>query len=248
MDLKLFGMLPLNKLFYSFLFLTVLLLVSKAGYGQVIDTTRQKQQLETGPPAGPTKPPVNRPAPIVRPTPPPDTVKKGMPVKPKDEETYVKKPSLIDKLFVGGGGELGFSSDNYFGNLFNIGASPILGYRLFKNFAVGPGLIVRYLSANGIHFTDYGGKVFAQYTIAHSFLAHAEQEILNSEQPRFDARGDYIGKYRTSIQSTFVGGGYRQMANDRFGFDVYVLFNVGTNSAFSGSQPVIRGGIIYNLK
>ena len=93
---------------------------------QVTDTT-QVNQLETNPPAQP----------VVVPT---DTIPAPAPISRQKVEEE-PKPTLLQKLFVGGSGDLGFQSNPYYGNFFNIGLSPIIGYKLTKNFAVGPGFI-----------------------------------------------------------------------------------------------------------
>lgn len=210
---------------------------------QVIDTVNQKPQLETLPQATPAKPTV----PPTRTEPPTPTP--APPVQPTvTDEPYVEKPSVLEKMFVGGSGDLGFSRSTFYGSIFNIGASPLLGYRINKIVAVGPGLVYNYFNLGGNSFSDYGAKVFTQIMIYRSFFGHAEHQILNAKGYDVDARGQIVKEYRNTIQSTLAGAGYRQMASDRFGMDLYLLFNVANSNGVTNSRPIFRAGIIYNLK
>lgn len=197
---------------------------------QVTDTT-QVNQLETNPPAQPVVVPI-------------DTIPAPAPISRQKVEEE-PKPTLLQKLFVGGSGDLGFQSNPYYGNFFNIGLSPIIGYKLTKNFAVGPGFIYQFYNIGGNKFHDYGYKIFAQYLIYKGILAHAEHEVRNTQYEP----GSITSNNRYTLRTTLAGGGYRQMASDRFGFDIYVLFPVITSADNAvSSSPVIRGGFIYHLK
>jgi len=211
-------------------FLTFFLLIGsgKALKAQTTDST-QVNQLNNNPPANPVITPADTIFPTI--------------VRPKAEKPETR--SLLEKLFIGGSGDLGFQSHPYYGNYFNVGVSPIVGYRLTKNFAIGPGILYQYYNIGGRSFHDYGGKAFAQYLIYKGILAHAEHEIRNTQYETNIA----MATNRYTFRTTLVGGGYRQMANNRFGFDFYVLFPIVTSiDNAATSSPVIRGGFIYNLK
>jgi hypothetical protein len=211
------------------------------GNAQVKDSTEQKPQLETQPPAAPVKPPAEVSLPN-----PPTPVPQPAPETKKSQVQEVSKPDLSEKLFVGGSGDLGFSSSSYYGNFFNIGASPIFGYRITKRIALGPGLVYHYYNLGGNSFSDYGAKIFTQVILYKMFFLHAEHQILNTQG--FDQNGAIRPDYRQNIQSTLTGAGYRQMASSRLGFDLYLLFNIANTNGVDNSRPIIRAGIIYNLK
>lgn len=226
----------------------LLIWVCSLNGGAVQAQVEQKPQLETGPPAAPTNP-ANRPAtaPVVI---PPDTIKPKVESGRNKKDEYQDKPSLLSKLFVGGSGDLGFSSTSYFGqsySVFNAGISPLLGYRIAKAVAVGPGLVYNYYSFNGNSFSEYGAKVFTQIIVYKMLLIHAEHVALSSQNYNVNSSGKIEKTERYTVQSTLVGGGYRQMASDRFGFDLYLLFNVANSGNLSNNQPIIRAGFIYNL-
>ena len=238
-------MLPTRNIYFNISRLAALVVffflgICASANAQERDSTQQKPQLETNPPAVPVQPP---PTPEVqpqreRPIPPPE------PVQTEKPETV--KPSIREKLFIGGSGDLGFSSSSYYGNFFNIGASPILGYRITKRFALGPGLVYNYYNLGGKSFSDYGAKAFTQIIVYKAFFLHAEHQIINTQG--YDQLGRITPDSRQNIQSTLAGGGYRQMASDRFGFDLYLLFNVANTNGVDNSRPIIRAGFIYNLK
>jgi len=213
----------------------LLLCLLLIGAGQVVkaqttDTT-QVNQLDINPPANPV---------II----PSDTILPTI-IRSKEKEPEQPTKSLLEKLFVGGSGDLGFQSNPYYGSYFTIGASPILGYRLTKNFALGPGILYQYYSIGGYKFHDYGAKAFAQFLIYKGILAHAEHEIRNTQYNS----GSIGSNERYTFRTSLVGGGYRQMASDRFGFDLYLLFPIITSADNAvNNAPVFRGGFIYNLK
>lgn len=229
------------KFFCYLLFLGFGVFASLGAQAQV----EQKPQLETGPPATPTNKPATPPIVVA-----PDTIKpKSVPSPPKEDE-YVERPSLLSKLFVGGSGDLGFSSTSYYGqsySVFNAGVSPLLGYKISKAIAIGPGLVYNYFRFNGNSFSEYGGRVFTQIIVYKMFLIHAEHVALSSQNYNVNTSGKIEKTERYTVQSTLVGGGYRQMASDRFGFDLYVLLNVANSANLRNNQPIIRAGFIYNL-
>jgi hypothetical protein len=225
-----------------------LLLVHTAVFAQKTDTTNQRPiQLETRPPATenpayPSRQPMVIPA---------DTVKPQPAAKEKEEEKEVKEEfDILKKLFIGGSATLGFQSSRYYGNYFNIGASPLLGYKITKYLAVGPGLIYQFYNMGGYKVHDYGLKGFGQVSIYKSFLAHFEHSVVNTQDFQVNAQGQVLDQFRHQVSSTLVGGGYRSMANNRFGMDLYILLpvNYSTNTYNTSYAPVIRAGFIYHLK
>lgn len=170
----------------------------------------------------------------------------------QDTAKEEKEPyDLLKKLFIGGSATLGFQSVRHYGNYFNIGASPILGYKLTKFLAIGPGLIYQFYTLGGSRNHDYGAKIFGQGTIYKSFLVHAEHSVVNTQNYDTDpSTGRITDRYRTTLATTLVGGGFRTMSNDRFGMDLYILLpvNYSTYTYTQSYSPVIRAGFIYHLK
>src|ERR1700754_54358 len=90
----------------------------------------------------------------------------------QDEESAPKK-KFAQNLFTGGSVSLGYSSTS-----FNIGANPVLGYRLAKWIDAGIGLNTTYTSFRNfsyyddrIHQSIYGGGVFSKiYPVRFLFI------------------------------------------------------------------------------
>ncbi|WP_026464453.1 hypothetical protein [Adhaeribacter aquaticus] len=237
------------------LFLMVLLGSTQAGLAQTTDSTYQAPQLEQGPPGNPAinSAPARREVPSpVTPAPErtaPPVVSNPEPERVKEATPKVKQ-TLQEKLFLAGSATLGFSSSSYFGTYFRIGASPMLGYRITKRFAVGPGLSYQYNGINNMAYSDYGAKAFTQVIVFGPILIHAEHALLNTQAYLVNSSGQIVDNYRRNIQETLAGLGYRQMASSKFGYDLYVLFRVNTTDNFNtrNSIPILRAGFIYNFK
>ena len=246
----------LNKKAFSFLLGAFFFLAGTTTQAQTTDSTGQKPQLNNELPGLPTPAPATtQPAPAPQPVPvtptpevQPEPIKEPAPatrsriLKPAEKE---EKTSMLDRVFIGGTGGLGFGGDPYYGSYFNASISPIIGYRIFERFAVGPGVTYEYTGSNGYHLSTYGGKLFAQLSVYKGFLLHAEHEILSAADLTY--QNNQIVEMRRRITSTLAGGGYRQMYGN-FGMDLYVLLNLNNDVYQYRSNPVIRVGFIYNLK
>lgn len=235
------------------------LMASAPAWAQQTDTTRQSPpQLQTLPQGEARPAPPKRQAPVIAaPAPmPADTVKPRQsvdkqPNEAKENEAKEKEAfDLLKKLFVGGSATLGLQSSGYYGTYFNIGASPLLGYKVTKFLAFGPGLIYQFYTMGGYRSHDYGAKFFGQASLFKGILLHAEHSVVNSQDFQTDQQGRIMDRYRTTLATTLVGGGYRSMVNNRFGMDLYLLFPVrySTYTYNQNYSPVIRAGFIYHLK
>ncbi|MDQ4139176.1 MAG: hypothetical protein M3142_01500 [Bacteroidota bacterium] len=227
---------------------------------QTRDSTEQKPQLnnelpgvpvptQTAPaqpqPSQPTTPAPQQTAPTIpspenQPEPAPRVQKSNT-----DDEEEDEKPAMLDRMFVGSTGGLGFGSNSYSGTYFNISLSPFVGYRILNRWAVGPGVTYEYVGSNGYHLSTYGGKLFTQVDLFKGILFHAEHEFLSVADLELNP-SQQIVETRRNVSSTLAGGGYRQM-NGNFGMDLYVLFNLNSGVYQYRSNPVIRVGFIYNL-
>jgi hypothetical protein len=161
---------------------------------------------------------------------------------PKTEEVPEPRSKFKDNFFLGG--NFGFQ----FGSVTFIDVSPLAGYRVLKNGAVGLGITYQYLdweTRGGSYSTHtYGGRVFARYIIWKGIMAHAEFEMLNLDC--FDE--DYYrlnGELRVArewIPGALFGGGYYQRVGGRAGITALVLFNALQSDCTPYSNPVIRLG------
>jgi hypothetical protein len=158
----------------------------------------------------------------------------------QDEAPVEKTPepySFKDHLVYGG--NVGLS----FGNVTDVGISPMVGYKVTDKFIPGVGASYNYIK---IHYRGYptqstniyGGSVFANYFVLENIFAHAEYEVLNGEWEPYYRPGE-----RFNLSSFLVGGGYRESLGGLSTY-VMVLYNVTQSSDSPYSSPlVIRVGL-----
>ncbi len=149
---------------------------------------------------------------------------------------------LRERLYTGGN----FWAN--FGTLTNVEVSPILGYRITSDYSVGLGLKYNYFSDRRFSptFTSsiYGGSVFTRYRFFDRFVAHAEFEMLNT-----DNFNTIPSAQRVWIPIGLVGGGYASN-----GFQILALYDLigDPNNPYIGtfgadSRIYLRVGFLFNL-
>ncbi len=135
-----------------------------------------------------------------------------------------------------------------FGTFTNVEISPMLGYRLTNSYSVGIGAKYNYFSDRRFNpaFTSsiYGGSVFTRYKFFRNFIAHAELEMLNTND--FNT---IPSTRRVWVPIGLVGGGYT--AN---GFQILALYDLvdDPNNPYLGtfgadSRLYLRVGFLFNL-
>jgi hypothetical protein len=179
--------------------------------------------------------------------------------------------SFADRLMFGG--IVGFQ----FGSITYIEVSPIIGYRLSKNFVPGAGFTYQYS-----RFKDYyintengetldqkiniiGGRAFARYYlndvlngIFGGLFAHAEFEYLSyTRHYRIDPAGKYVDRYygkrysdgheTVGVPGLLVGGGLKQSIGGRAFADILILYNLNQTKDTPYSNPIIRIGFGVGL-
>jgi hypothetical protein len=165
-----------------------------------------------------------------------------------------------DKLIIGGGIALSF------GQLTNLGISPMVGYAITPKFSAGLGLGYQHLSIknfwevndfknNTVEYKPfrssvYSGSVWARYLILPSLFGHVELEYntMSFKEYGYDFLNDKVTTSRTiySAPSLLVGLGFRQPLTDRASFSIMALYDAlnGQNEYSPyGNQIFVRGGI-----
>lgn len=136
----------------------------------------------------------------------------------EEEPDNIDGLSFKDRLYTGG--NLGLS----FGTFTFVDVSPILGYRITKDFSAGIGAKYIYSAFNGTPRTSvsmYGGSLFSRYLFLENFLAHTEFEMINMplQQP-------FTGEVKREwIPIGLVGGGYRQGFGNSY-FQIMLLYDL----------------------
>lgn len=138
-----------------------------------------------------------------------------------------------------------FTGGNFglqFGSVTAIDFSPILGYRITENIAVGIGATYQYYkdarSKPDITTDIYGGRLFARYYFWEKFFLHTEYELINFEKLSIIPGTNNLFNERIWENNLFVGGGYRQLIGDFSSMHLSILwnFNQGPYSPFSNPQ------------
>ncbi len=164
-----------------------------------------------------------------------------------------KDNSFATHLWYGGGMNVGFANDG-FSSLFRIGVSPMVGYKIFEEFSIGPRLSLQYDhyrfrpfgSGGSVETTNslyWAAGVFSRYKVLRTIFAHVEYEFENA--PVYAISGNSIEVLRRERTNAHVGAGYN--SGDKFGYEILLLYNLlhpenDINSPFS-----FRIGFTYNF-
>jgi hypothetical protein len=162
--------------------------------------------------------------------------------------------SLADQLWFGGGFNLGFTGSNGV-NLFQFGLSPMMGYKIFEPFSVGPRVAVQY---NHYRARTFNGSVdsanpfswavgaFMRYKIIQSIFVHTEFELEN--QPLVTVEVDRLSVARSERNNVYIGGGYTSgQGTGTFGYEIVLLFNLNQAENTVDLPYTIRFGFTYGF-
>lgn len=149
----------------------------------------------------------------------------------EEEEIYQSK------LYVGGYMNLSF------GTYTVIGLTPLVGYKISRQFSVGTQISYEYVkdkSYNVVYETsNYGLSVFSRYRILPQLYAHAEFSEMNYKFFYNDG-----GSTREWVPFLWLGGGYSQPISQNTWFNAQVLIDVINNedSPYYGYEPYFSVG------
>jgi hypothetical protein len=133
------------------------------------------------------------------------------------------KQGIQDRMFFGGGVGFGFGDVDW------VSISPVVGFKVTPKLSTGVGLTYRHNSDNrystSLTTNDYGGDVFAQYTLFKNIFAMAEYEYMNYEY--YNAVGDKISD---SFDSVLAGGGIFKPMGGHASMVLSVLYNFSYSS------------------
>jgi len=173
------------------------------------------------------------------------------------------KGNFASHLWYGGNFNLGFNGTSYY-NLFNIGISPMVGYRVLEPLSFGPRVTFQYTYLKGtcsdgrVRKTQplsYGAGVFSRVKFLRNFFVHAEYEYESAEYPladpfsgyfAFDPDKDRILTQRENRDNVFIGAGYNSSSGRGFGTEILLLYNV-LGSELLELPFDFRFGLTYNF-
>jgi hypothetical protein len=163
-----------------------------------------------------------------------------------------------DKLIVGGGLNAGFSN-----GYMNLGISPIVGYRITKNFSAGIGLGYQFYKAPAAQDPNNPDKllylyqniiypsVWTRYFIYKNFFMDLtyEYDFISLKYP-LDRYGN-VNTVKSNVNNSclLVGAGIRQPLGGRVSAYVSLVYDVlqGEYSPYPRSGPDLRFGIVAGL-
>jgi len=154
-------------------------------------------------------------------------------------------------LWYGAGAQLGFQGGNN-QSFFQIGLSPIIGYKLNNVISIGPRGSISY---NSFKFATASGDVtenfftwsagpFVRARVFGQFFAHAEYSLVNERQRNFQT-GELDGVTRAI---PFLGGGISQGGGPgAAGFEILILFRLSGADRIGDSPFEFRSGLNFNF-
>ena len=162
--------------------------------------------------------------------------------------------SLVDQLWFGGGFNLGFTGSGNV-NLFQFGLSPMVGYKIFEPFSVGPRVALQY---NHYRARTFNGEVdsanpiswavgaFMRYKVIQTIFVQTEFEVEN--QPVVSVNFDQLDVARRERNNFYIGGGYTSsQGRDTFGYEIVLLFNLNQAENTVDLPYTIRFGFTYGF-
>ncbi|MES2701186.1 MAG: hypothetical protein V4649_01020 [Bacteroidota bacterium] len=179
--------------------------------------------------------------------------------KSSGKKTYSKKKKTgydPDKLIIGGGLNAGFGT-----GYTNVGISPIVGYRITKDFSAGVGVGYQYFRQ--FLFEDQGKKWFQSYNIIYPnvwaryfvyrnifFDATYEQDFITLKRPGVNYTTGAWEMKKTAVANPclLLGVGVKQPIGGRVSFLAEIMYDVLQNdySPYYG-MPVLRFSIVAGI-
>ena len=176
--------------------------------------------------------------------------------KKKDVDEYFDESGgFKHRLWYGGSGTIGFNSG--FGrSQFQIGISPMVGYKIFEKWSVGPRLSIDYIllktSTGGGRFqkdgfTFYSFGAFSRFKILPAIFAHVEFEherLPEGAAYEYDNQGQIVG-FKRKKNNFFAGLGYS--SGGLVSYEIYLLYNFLDDNTSSELPIEYRAGLTYKF-
>lgn len=178
----------------------------------------------------------------------------------RNDEYFDESGNFASRLWYGGGFNLGFSGNNAF-SLFNIGISPMVGYKVLDNVSLGPRASLNYTHIKGTgtdnqikktQNLDYGIGAFGRFKVLQNFFAQVEFEfesrvnIFVDGFSRFQLdANDEILKQRENRENFYIGAGYN--SGGIFAYEIMILYNTSVPDDSFESPFDYRFGFTYNF-
>ena len=172
----------------------------------------------------------------------------------RDNEKELKDDlKFKDRLWYGGGVNLGFGSTGYY-SVFSFGLSPMVGYKFTSDFSMGPRVgftFNNYRYRNGsridkVATVDLAGGIFARYKFFNVVFAHAEFDLTRYQYPTYNPVTDKLDKITVNGRDALVGLGYNSSMGD-FGTELYLMYNLLADENLISQPFEFRFGVTYKF-
>ncbi|MCC6753840.1 MAG: hypothetical protein IT266_07660 [Saprospiraceae bacterium] len=161
-----------------------------------------------------------------------------------------------DKVWFGGGFNLGFGSNfynNLNSNIFGIGVSPMAGYKFSSWLSAGPRFSIDFTTAkfsdaqNVYRYTsvDYALGAFARAKFFQNFFVHTEYSQLNETYTTGLVINNELEKYREWRDILLLGLGYS--SGGELSYEVYICYDFLEDPNSFNVPVVYRFGITYRF-
>lgn len=171
-----------------------------------------------------------------------------------------KSPAFSERLWYGGNLGLGFSSSNLGGglqgNIFFLGVSPMVGYKLNDWLSVGPRAELQWYTGRYREFgsgpiyrynvLNLGGGLFTRAKVYRQFFVHAEYGAIQySFAESIDYQNNRINIGKEWVEQMLIGAGLS--FGGPFASELYILYDVLAPDDSIELPIVFRYGFTYNF-
>ncbi len=172
----------------------------------------------------------------------------------KTDDYFDESGSFAHRLWYGGGLTLFFT-----GNSFNIGVTPMVGYKITDQISVGPRFKIDYYQEKlygefNYKSTSWGTGLFTRGKLFQNVFAHVEYEYENLEVPDYIGNGQLqldpndpndILTERENRNNFHLGLGYT--SGGLVAYEIMVLYNVLESDSSERLPWDLRFGFTYNF-
>ena len=172
--------------------------------------------------------------------------------KSETDEYFDESGGFAHRLWYGAGAIVGFSGSNGV-NVFTIGVTPMVGYKIIEPFSIGPKASIQYSaikvnngggSASSANPVSWSVGVFSRYKVFRFIFAQVEYEFENDAEIFYDGRN--LGISRRENNNVYIGGGYNS-GEGEVGFELVLLYNLNVPASSFDLPFEFRGGLTYKF-
>ena len=186
-----------------------------------------------------------------------DSYGQRVPSKKSDADKYFdERGNFASRLWYGGGFTLGFSGNNL-ESIFQLGISPMVGYKITNDLSIGPRGSLMYILYRAETFTidgvesanlfNYGMGAFARFKFARVLFAHGEYGFDNQvSNIVYDPSSKKWDVNRRLVNNAYLGLGYND-GSGLFGYEIYLLYNLLQEENTLSLPFDLRFGLTYNF-